>query len=84
VFSQNIQENCEILKELIGGIPPSQRNKAKRAAAKIEKAFVDLQKDYPKDAAVALGAAFAIYMIGARIVEQAKEGDGKGLIQLLS
>jgi hypothetical protein len=84
LFSNNIDENCEILKELIGGIPPSQRNKAKRAAAKIEKAFVDLQKDYPKDAAVALGAAFAIYMIGARIVEQAKEGDGKGLIQLLS
>ena len=84
MFSQNIQENCEILKELIGGIPPSQRNKAKRAAAKIEKAFTDLQKDYPKDAAVALGAAFAIYMIGARIVEQAKESDGKGLIQLLS
>lgn len=84
MFSQNIDENCEILKELIGGIPPTQRNKAKRAAMKIEKAFTDLQKDHPKDAAVALGAAFAIYMIGARIVEQAKEGDGKGLIQLLS
>ena len=84
MFSNNIDENCEILKELIGGIPPGQRSKAKRAAMKIEKAFTDLQKDYPKDAAVALGAAFAIYMIGVRIVEQAKESDGKGLIQLLS
>lgn len=83
MFSNNIDENCEILKELIGGLPPSQRPKAKRAAVKIEKAFTDLQKDYPKDAAVALGAAFAIYMIGARIVEQAKEGDHKGLIQLI-
>jgi hypothetical protein len=83
MFSQNIEENCEILRELIRGIPPSQRNKAKRAAAKIEKAFTDLQKDYPKDAAVALGAAFAIYMIGARIVEQAKESPGENLIQLL-
>jgi hypothetical protein len=84
MFSQNIDENCEILKELLRGLPPSERNKSKRAAAKIEKAFTDLQKDYPKDGAVALGAAFAIYTIGARIVEQAKEGDGKGLIQLLS
>jgi hypothetical protein len=84
MFSDSVDGNCEILKELIGGIPPSQRNKAKRAAMKIEKAFTDLQRDYPKDAAVALGAAFAIYMIGSRIVEQAKESDGKGLIQLLS
>lgn len=84
MFSQNIEENCEILKELLRALPPSERPKARRAAAKIEKTFTDLQKDYPKDGAVALGAAFAIYMIGARIVEQAKEGDGKGLIQLLS
>jgi predicted nuclease with RNAse H fold len=84
MFSDSVDGNCEILKELIGGIPPSQRNKAKRAAMKIEKAFTDLQRDHPKDAAVALGAAFAIYLIGQRIVEQAKESDGKGLIQLLS
>ena len=83
MFSDSVDGNCEILKELIGGIPPSQRNKAKRAAMKIEKAFTDLQRDYPKDAAVALGAAFAIYLIGQRIVEQAKESDGKGLIQML-
>jgi hypothetical protein len=84
MFSQDIEENCETLRELLRGLPPSQRNKAARAAGKIEKAFTNLQKDHPKDAAVALGAAFAIYMIGARIVEQAKESDGKGLIQLLS
>lgn len=84
MFSDNISENCEILRELIAGLPPSERPKAKRAAVKIEKAFTDLQRDYPKDAAVALGAAFAIYVIGERIVEQAKESDGGGLIQLVS
>jgi hypothetical protein len=85
MFSNDIQENCETLKELLRGLPPSHRNRAKRAAAAIEKAFTGLQKDHPKDGAVALGAAFAIYMIGARIVEQAKEGKGHGnLIQLLS
>jgi hypothetical protein len=84
LFSKDIDENKEILVELMRGLPPSQRNYARRAAMKIEKAFTDLQKDYPKNAAVALGAAFAIYSIGARIVEQAKESDGKSLIQLIN
>ena len=85
MFSQNIDENCETLKELLRGLPPSSRGRAKKAAATIEKVFTGLQKDYPKDGAVALGAAFAIYMIGARIVEQAKEkGSHENLIQLLS
>lgn len=84
MFTNNIDENCEILKELILGVPPSQRDVCKRAAAKIEKAFMDLQRDYPKNAAVALGAAFAIYMIAQRLVEQAKEkGDHSPLIQLI-
>jgi hypothetical protein len=84
LFSQNIDENCETLKELLRGLPPSARGRAKKAAAAIEKVFVGLQKDHPKDGAVALGAAFAIYMIGARIVEQAKEGKHDGLIELVS
>jgi hypothetical protein len=84
MFSNNIDENCETLKELLGALPPSSRGRAKRAAAAIEKVFVGLQKNHPKDGAVALGAAFAIYMIGARIVEQAKEGKHDNLIQLIS
>jgi hypothetical protein len=83
MFSANIDENCEMLQELLRGLPPSARGRAKMAAAAIEKVFVGLQKDHPKDGAVALGAAFAIYMIGARIVEQAKEGEHGSLIQLL-
>ena len=86
MFSNDIEENCETLKELLRGLPPSSRHKAKRAAATIEKVFMGLQKDNPKCGATALGAAFAIYMIGARIVEQAKEGgkEHENLIQLLS
>ena len=84
MFSQNIDENCETLKELLRALPPSARGRAKYAAATIEKVFTGLQKDHPKDGAVALGAAFAIYMIGARIVEQAKEGKHDSLIQLIS
>jgi len=84
MFSDSIDENVETLAELLRGVPPSSRARAKYAAGAIEKAFTDLQKDHPKDAAIALGAAFAIYMIAQRIVEQAKESDGGGLIQLIS
>jgi len=79
-----MSENCETLQELLRGLPPSARGRAKKAAAAIEKVFVGLQKDNPKDGATALGAAFAIYMLGARIVEQAKENPGKNLIQLIN
>jgi hypothetical protein len=83
MFSDNIEENCETLKELLRALPPSARGRASKAAAAIEKVFTGLQKDNPKDGAVALGAAFAIYMIGARIVEQSKEGKHDSLIQLI-
>lgn len=84
MFSNDIEQNCETLKELLGALPPSARGRAKKAAAAIEKVFIGLQRNNPKDGATALGAAFAIYMIGARIVEQAKEGKHENLIQLLS
>lgn len=84
MFSNDIAENCETLKELLGALPPSARGRAKKAAAAIEKVFVGLQRNNPKDGATALGAAFAIYMIGARIVEQAKEGKHENLIQLIN
>ena len=84
MFSDSMSENCETLQELLRGLPPSARGRAKKAAAAIEKVFVGLQKDNPKDGATALGAAFAIYMLGARIVEQAKENPGKNLIQLIN
>jgi hypothetical protein len=84
MFSKDIEENCETLKELLRALPPSQRTKAKYAAATIEKVWTGLQKDHPGDGAIALGAAFAIYMIGARVVEQAKEGKHDSLIKLIS
>jgi hypothetical protein len=84
MFSNDITENCETIKELLGALPPSARGRAKKAAAAIEKVFVGLQRNNPKDGATALGAAFAIYMIGARIVEQAKEGKHENLIQLIN
>lgn len=85
MFSDSIDENVEILRELLGGISPQHRNRAKKAAVSLENAFTRLQKDYPKDSTVALGAAYAIFMLAQRLVEAPKQGDSdKRLIQLLS
>jgi hypothetical protein len=86
-FTDSIDENVEILRELLGGIQPEHRRRAKRAAVALENVFNDLKRDYPRDPAVALGAAFAIFLMAQRMVEAPKQGDstadGVGLIHLL-
>ena len=85
MFSDSIQENIETIRELLAGIPPAERRKAKAAAVQLENTFTRLAKDNPKNPAVGLGAAFCVMMLAQRIVEAPQQGDSdKGLIQLLS
>ena len=85
MFTNQIDENVELLKTLLGGLPPESRRRAKKAAVTIENVFTGLQKDHPKDAAVALGAAFAVFLLAERLCEAPEQGDSdKGLIKLLS
>ena len=70
---------------MVQGIPPSELDRCKRAAALVEKTIVSLQRDNPKSAAVALGTAFALFTLAQRIVSAPKEGDkDRGMIELLS
>jgi hypothetical protein len=86
-FTDSIDENVEILRELLGGIQPEHRRRAMKAAVALENTFNALKKEYPRDPSVALGAAFAIFMMAQRMVEAPKQGDkstdGMGLIHLL-
>ncbi len=85
MFTDSVDENVDTIRELIAGLPPGARNRAKRAAIAIENTFARLQKDHPKDSAVALGAAFAVFLLCQRLVEAPQQGGSdKGLIQLLS
>lgn len=85
MFTDSIEQNVELLRELIGGIPPGRRRQAKAAAVAIEKTWNDLIRDNPKNPAVALGAAFAIYLLAQRLGEAPEQGGSdKKLIQLLS
>lgn len=84
MFSDSIDDNLETIRELLGGIPPSERNKAKRAAVLLENTFTQIAKANPKDPAVGLGAAFAIFTLAQRLVQAPQQGDSdKGLIELL-
>jgi hypothetical protein len=84
MFTDSIDENIETLRVLIAGIPPEGRRRAKKAAVTIENVFTGLQKEYPKDSAVALGAAFAVFLLAERLCDAPQQGDSdKGLIQLL-
>jgi hypothetical protein len=83
-FTDSVAENAEILTELLRGIPPEARRRAKKAAVTIENVFTGLQKDHPKDIAVALGAAFAVFKLAERLKDaKAQGGSDKNLIQLL-
>jgi hypothetical protein len=85
LFTDSIDENVETLRVLLAGLPPQHRRMAKKAAVTIENVFTGLQKDYPKNAAVALGAAFAVFLLAERLCEAPEQGGSdKKLIQLLS
>ena len=85
MFTDSIDENVETLRVLLAGLPPQHRRMAKKAAVTIENVFTGLQKDYPKNAAVALGAAFAVFLLAERLCEAPEQGGSdKKLIQLLS
>ena len=82
MFKDSISENIELLRTLLAGVPPQDRRRAQKAAVAIENVFTRLQKDHPKDKAVALGAAFAVFLLAERLVEAKEQGD-KNLIQTL-
>ena len=83
-FTDSVAENAEILTELTRGIPPGARKRAQKAAVTIENVFTGLQQNHPKDIAVALGAAFAVFKLAERLVEaKAQGGSDKNLIQML-
>ena len=85
MFTDSIDENVELLKSLLAGLPPPHRRTAQKAAVTIENVFTALQKDHPKNPAVALGAAFAEFMLAQRLGEAPEQGGSdKKLIQLLS
>lgn len=81
-FSDSIDDNFNVVVELLNGIPPNARERAKKAAIAIEKTIMAIRKDGKKDPAAGLGVAFAVFMVAKQLVEAQAESD-RPLIQLL-
>ncbi len=84
MFTDSIEGNLGIIQELLGGLPPSERGNAKRAAVIVEKAVMSIQKDFRGSPAAGLGMAYAIYLVAQRLVQSDGEGERESLIHLLS
>lgn len=84
MLRDSIHENIELIGELLAGMPADARERAKRAAVRIENIIVKIQKDSPKDPAVAIGVAFAVHIVAQRLVEKAADKEADSVIQLLS
>lgn len=83
-FSDSIEGNIDVLRELIEALPPSQRPIAKRAAALVEKTVMAIRKDTQGNVAAGIGMTYAMCVIVKRLLESDDEGERGGLIQLLS
>lgn len=85
-FTDSVSENLEVVRELLAGVPPGTRNRARAAAIAIETAWEKVRKDSmdTRDPAVVLGAAFAIFTLADRMVQAERNGESAPLIQLLS
>ena len=82
-FTDSLEMNLALIEEIIRALPADEQNKARRACSAFEQLFDSLRKDYPNSPGVAMGAAYAVYQLGKRMVADGAERDGGGLIQLL-
>ena len=84
MFTDSIDGNLDLLRMLLQDMAPGRQQEARRAFTVIEKAFRGLQADNPKNNAVALGCAIAIFTIASRLVGEVDDGvKNQPLIQLL-
>ena len=83
-FTDSINDNLETIQQLLGNATAAQKERAKRTAIKIENVVHAIQKDDPRDGAVGLGLAFAIFYIAQNLVESGSHREDGPKIQLLS
>lgn len=84
MFTDSIENNLETIRELMGALPPSERERGKRAAVMVEKTVNAIIKDNQGHPAAGLGMAFAVFIVAQRLVAAPQEGDGEQrLIKLL-
>ena len=81
-FTKDVSHNLEIIRDMIGQLPPQARSRARDSAKVMERAMNSLRVNGGEnDPAVILGVALAACMIAEAMTS---EKQGESLIQLLS
>jgi hypothetical protein len=86
LLNKDIDTTLEQVGELIRALAPEAKERAKYAATVFEQTFQTLRTAHPRDPAIALGAAWAIFTLADRLVKLDNQGEekGGGLIQLVN
>lgn len=84
MFTDNNDENLEVVKELIRGMPAAAQQRARKTGERLVNLIDKMKKENPTDPAIALGVAFAVFYTADHFVKQEQQGHEKGIIQLLS
>ena len=86
LLNNDIDVTLEQVGELIRALAPEAKERAKYAAMAFEGLFQTLRVKHPRDPAIALGAAWAIFTLADRLVKIDNQGEekGGGLIQLVN
>jgi len=84
-FTDSLEGNFRILQDILKGMPPQARARAREACGVIERAMNSLRVNGGEnDPAVQLGIAFGGYLIAKAITYDDGNAKGDSLIQLLS
>jgi hypothetical protein len=83
-FTDSLSENKELIAMLVQGLTREGQIRAKRTAMRFEKLWQAVIRENPKDPALTLGAAFAVYELAERLTRaQREQPKAEGLIQVV-
>jgi hypothetical protein len=83
-FTDSCHDSLALVQELIQGMPRGAQLRAKRAAERMIEVWDAMKKEAPKDPAVAVGAAFAVFYMAEHIINSSEGPISDNMIVTLS
>jgi hypothetical protein len=85
-FTDNIDRNLDIIRDLLTELSEPQRQKVRAVASAVNELVQRISKENPKDPVAGLGVAYATHYIAQRMTQKSQDGQDTDspLIQLLS
>lgn len=85
LLNDSIGTTLDQIGELLRGLPPESRHRAKTVAVQFESVVNNIRRGHPADPAAGLGLAFAVFKTAEQLIDADRNAaeSGRGLIQLL-